>query len=123
MTGHHDGLKAIHASSDVEGLAGSEPDNGGVYLVPAFVGLGAPYWDPYARGTIVGLTRGSTMGHIARATLESMCYQKRDELEAEKADSGVDLKTLRGDGGAVVNNLVMISQADNVGVHVELLKG
>ncbi|GAC1423743.1 MAG: glycerol kinase GlpK [Ktedonobacteraceae bacterium] len=114
-----DGLKAIHASSDVEALAGTEPDNGGVYLVPAFVGLGAPYWDPYARGTIVGLTRGSTMGHIARATLESMCYQTRDVLEAMNADSGVDLKTLRVDGGAVVNNLLMQFQADILGVPVQ----
>ncbi len=114
-----DGLKAIHASSDVEALAGSEADNGGVYLVPAFVGLGAPYWDPYARGTIVGLTRGSTMGHIARATLESMCYQTRDVLEAMNADSGVNLKTLRVDGGAVVNNLLMQFQADILGVPVQ----
>jgi len=114
-----DGLKAIHASSDVEALAGSEPDNGGVYLVPAFVGLGAPYWDPYARGLVIGLTRGSTMGHIARATLESMCYQSRDVLEAMNADSSVDLKTLRVDGGAVVNNLLMQFQADILGVPVQ----
>jgi glycerol kinase len=114
-----DGLKAIKASSDVEALAASEPDNGGVYLVPAFVGLGAPYWDPYARGTIVGLTRGSTMGHVARATLESMCYQTRDVLEAMLADSGAQLKTLRVDGGAVVNNLLMQFQADILGVPVQ----
>ncbi len=114
-----DGLKAIKASSDVEALAASEKDNDGVFLVPAFVGLGAPYWDPYARGTIVGLTRGSTMGHIARATLESMCYQTRDVLEAMNADSGVDLKTLRVDGGAVVNNLLMQFQADILGVPVQ----
>src|SRR5262249_55802660 len=75
-----DGLKAIQNSVDVEALAASEADNGGVYLVPAFVGLGAPYWDSNARGLIVGLTRGSTVGHIARATLESMCYQTRDVL-------------------------------------------
>ncbi len=114
-----DGLKAIKASSDVEALAGSEPDNGGVYLVPAFVGLGAPYWDPYARGIVAGLSRGSTMGHVARATLESMCYQTRDVLEAMNADSGVDLKTLRVDGGAVVNNLLMQFQADILGVPVQ----
>ncbi|MBV9257296.1 MAG: glycerol kinase, partial [Ktedonobacteraceae bacterium] len=96
-----------------------EPDNGGVYLVPAFVGLGAPYWDPHARGTIIGLTRGSTIGHVARATLESMCYQTRDVLEAMIADSKVDLKTLRVDGGAVVNNLLMQFQADILGVPVQ----
>src|SRR5207237_407734 len=86
-----DGLKAIERSVDVEELAATVPDNGGVYLVPAFVGLGAPYWDSYARGTIVGLTRGSTIGHIARATLESMCYQTRDVLEAMAADGHMRL--------------------------------
>ena len=114
-----DSLKAIENSGDVEALAATVPDNGGVYLVPAFVGLGAPYWDPYARGTIIGLTRGSTIGHIARATLESMCYQTRDVLEAMTADSGVHLKTLRVDGGAVVNNLLMQFQADILGVPVQ----
>ncbi len=114
-----DGLKAIKASSDVETLAATEPDNGGVYFVPAFVGLGAPYWDPYARGSILGLTRGSTMGHIARATLESMCYQTRDVLEAMVADSDIPFKALRVDGGAVVNNLLMQFQADILGVIVQ----
>lgn len=114
-----DGLKAITASADVEALAGTVPDNGGVYLVPAFVGLGAPYWDPYARGTIIGLTRGSSIGHVARATLESMCYQTRDVLEAMTTDSGVPVKTLRVDGGAVVNNLLMQFQADILGVPVQ----
>lgn len=114
-----DGLRAIEKSADVEKVAASESDNGGVYLVPAFVGLGAPYWDPHARGTIIGLTRGSTLGHIARATLESMCYQTRDVLEAMVADSQVQLKTLRVDGGAVVNNLLMQFQADILGVAVE----
>jgi glycerol kinase len=114
-----DGLKAIKTSVDVEALAASEPDNGGVYLVPAFVGLGAPYWDSYARGTIIGLTRGSSIGHIARATLESMCYQTRDVLEAMAADSDVHVKTLRVDGGAVVNNLLMQFQADILGVAVQ----
>jgi len=114
-----DSLKAIETSGDVEALAGSVSDNGGVYLVPAFVGLGAPYWDPYARGTIIGLTRGSTIGHIARATLESMCYQTRDVLEAMTADSNVHLKALRVDGGAVVNNLLMQFQADILGVPVQ----
>jgi glycerol kinase len=114
-----DSLKAIKSSGDVEALAATEPDNGGVYLVPAFVGLGAPYWDPYARGTIMGLTRGSTIGHIARATLESMAYQTREVLEAMTADSGVSVKTLRVDGGAVVNNLLMQFQADILGVAVQ----
>jgi glycerol kinase len=114
-----DSLKAIKSSGDVEALAGSVSDNGGVYFVPAFVGLGAPYWDSYARGTIVGLTRGSEVGHIARATLESMCYQSRDVLEAMAADSGVHVKTLRVDGGAVVNNLLMQFQADILGVPVQ----
>ena len=114
-----DGLQVIKNSVDVEALAATVPDNGGVYLVPAFVGLGAPYWDPNARGTIIGLTRGSTVGHVARATLESMCYQTRDVLEAMEADSGVSLKTLRVDGGAVVNNLLMQFQADILGVAVQ----
>ncbi len=114
-----DGLKAITNSADVEALAATEKDNGGVYLVPAFVGLGAPYWDSYARGAIVGLTRGSSIGHIARATLESMCYQTRDVLEAMIADSKVDLKALRVDGGASVNNLLMQFQADILGVPVQ----
>ncbi len=114
-----DGLKAIKNSVDVEALAATESDNGGVFFVPAFVGLGAPHWDSYARGSIVGLTRGSTIGHIARATLESMCYQTRDVLEAMVADSGADLKALRVDGGAVVNNLLMQFQADILGVPVQ----
>jgi glycerol kinase len=114
-----DGLKAIQTSVDVEAVAATEKDNGGVYFVPAFVGLGAPYWDPYARGAIVGLTRGSTVGHVARATLESMCYQTRDVLEAMIADSKVDLKALRVDGGASVNNLLMQFQADILGVPVQ----
>jgi glycerol kinase len=114
-----DGLQVIKNSVDVEALANTVPDNGGVYMVPAFVGLGAPFWDPNARGTIIGLTRGSTVGHVARATLESMCYQTRDVLEAMEADSKVGLKTLRVDGGAVVNNLLMQFQADILGVAVQ----
>jgi glycerol kinase len=114
-----DGLGVIKQSVDVEALASTVTDNGGVYLVPAFVGLGAPYWDSYARGAILGLTRGSTVGHVARATLESMCYQTRDVLEAMTADSGVPVKTLRVDGGAVVNNLLMQFQADILGVPVQ----
>jgi glycerol kinase len=114
-----DGLGIIKQSTDVEALAASVEDNAGVYLVPAFVGLGAPYWDAHARGTIVGLTRGSTAGHIARATLEAMAYQTRDVLEAMIADSQVQLTTLRVDGGAVVNNLLMQFQADILGVPVQ----
>jgi len=114
-----DGLHAIKDSSEVESLASSEPDNGGVYFVPAFVGLGAPHWDPYARGIIAGLTRGSTIGHIARATLESMCYQTRDVLTAMVSDSGSELTTLRVDGGASVNNTLMQFQADILGVPVQ----
>ena len=113
-----DELKIIKSSSDVEALAASVPDTGGVYLVPAFVGLGAPYWDAKARGTILGLTRGSSDAHIARATLESICYQTRDVLEAMRADSGIALKSLRVDGGAVANNLLMQFQADMLGVPV-----
>ena len=114
-----DSLGVIKNSGDVETLAATVPYNGGVFFVPAFVGLGAPYWDSYARGTIVGLTRGSTAGNIARATLESMCYQTRDVLEAMTSDSGVHLKTLRVDGGSVVNNLLMQFQADILGVPVQ----
>jgi glycerol kinase len=114
-----DGLGIIRESAEVEALAASVPDNGGVYLVPAFVGLGAPYWDPRARGIIVGLTRGSSAAHLARATLESMAYQTRDVLESMIADSQVRLTTLRVDGGAVANNLLMQFQADILGVPVQ----
>jgi len=114
-----DELGIIKNSSDVETLAASVPDSGGVYFVPAFVGLGAPYWDPYARGTIIGLTRGSNAANIARATLESMAYQTRDVLEAMTADSGVNLTTLRVDGGAVSDNLLMQFQSDVLGVPVQ----
>lgn len=114
-----DGLKLIKKSGDVEKLAATEKDSAGVYFVPAFVGLGAPYWDAYARGTIVGLTRGSTGGHIARATLESMAFQTRDVLEAMEADSGVKLARLKVDGGAVVNNGLMQFQADILGTNVD----
>ena len=113
-----DGLKIIQQSSEVEPLAASVPDAQGVYVVPAFVGLGAPYWDAKARGAILGLTRGSTDAHIARATLEAICYQTRDVLEAMRADSGIALTSLRVDGGAVVNNLLMQFQADMLGVPV-----
>jgi len=113
-----DELRIIERSADVEPLAASVPDNGGVYFVPAFVGLGAPYWDQYARGAILGLTRGSNRAHIARATLESIAYQTRDVLETMRADSGIELNELRVDGGAVRNNLLMQFQADILGVPV-----
>jgi glycerol kinase len=102
----------------VEALAASVPDNGGVYLVPAFVGLGAPHWDPYARGALFGLTRGSSAGHIARATLESIAFQTADLLEAMEADSGTPLAELRVDGGATANDLLMQFQADLLGCPV-----
>ena len=114
-----DGLRAITTSADIEKLAGKVADTEGVYVVPAFVGLGAPYWDQYARGAIVGLTRGSTIEHIARATVDSMAYQTREVLEAMQADSGVKLTELKVDGGAVVNNDLMQFQADILGVPVE----
>jgi glycerol kinase len=113
-----DGLGIITSAQDVEPLAASVPDNGGVYLVPAFTGLGAPHWDPYARGVIAGLTRGSTAAHIARATLESIAYQTADILSAMQADSGIELKELRVDGGATANDLLMQFQADILGVPV-----
>jgi glycerol kinase len=113
-----DGLGVIRTSADVEPLALSVPDNGGVYLVPAFVGLGAPYWDSYARGAVLGLTRGSTSGHIARAALESIAYQTADVLHAMQQDAGVKLSELRVDGGAAGNNLLMQFQADVLNVPV-----
>jgi glycerol kinase len=94
------------------------PDNGGVYLVPAFAGLGAPHWDPYARGTLVGLTRGTNSSHIARAALEGIAFQVADVLKSMEADSGIKLKELRVDGGASLNNLLMQIQADLLGVPV-----
>jgi glycerol kinase len=113
-----DGLRAITASAEVEKLAAEVKDAGGVYLVPAFVGLGAPHWDAYARGTIVGLTRDTSIGHIARAAVESMAYQTRDVLDAMQRDSGVPLAQLKVDGGAAVNNALMQFQADILGVPV-----
>ena len=114
-----DGLRAIPSSGEVQALAESVPDSGGVIVVPAFTGLGAPYWDAYARGTIVGLTRGTDRRHLVRAALEAICLQSRDLLEAMTADSGVRLCALRADGGAAANNLLMQLQADLVGVAVQ----
>jgi glycerol kinase len=113
-----DGLGLIANSSDVESLAASVPDTEGVYFVPAFVGLGAPYWDSDARGTIVGITRGTTKAHLARAALDAMAYQTRDVLDAMQKDSGVRLSQLKVDGGASQNNLMMQFQADVLGVSV-----
>ncbi len=113
-----DGLGIIKSSAEVESLAASVPDNGGVYLVPAFAGLGAPHWDQYARGILAGLTRGSTSGHVARAALEGIAYQVRDVLDAMQRDADIKLKDLRVDGGACANNLLMQFQADLLGVPV-----
>lgn len=113
-----DGLGIIRKSADVEALAASVPDTGGVYLVPAFAGLGAPHWDAYARGALVGMTRGTTAAHIARAALEGIALQVMDILKAMEADAGIKLKELRVDGGASVNNLLMQMQCDLLGVPV-----
>ncbi len=113
-----DGLGLIRSSADVEALAASVPDNGGAYLVPAFAGLGAPHWDAYARGALVGLTRGTSAGHLARAALESIAFQVADLLDAMEADASVRLSELRVDGGAASNDLLMQFQADLLGVPV-----
>lgn len=113
-----DGLGIIRTSAEVERLAAEVSDSGGVYFVPALVGLGAPHWDPYARGAIFGLTRGSTAAHLARAALESMAFQTCDVLEAMQKDAGIRLTELKVDGGASLNNLLMQFQADLLGVRV-----
>jgi glycerol kinase len=113
-----DNLGIIRTASDIEALANTVKDNGGVTFVPAFTGLGAPHWDPYARGAILGITRGTTAGHIARAALEAIALQTADVLDAMRADSGLDLKELRVDGAASTNNLLMQIQADVAGVRV-----
>ncbi len=113
-----DGLKLIRSAADVEALAATESDNGGVFMVPAFAGLGAPHWDAYARGAILGLTRGSTGGHLARAALESIAFQSADVLTAMEGDAGLTLEELRVDGGATANGLLMQFQADLLGVPV-----
>ncbi|MGK2862758.1 MAG: glycerol kinase GlpK [Chitinophagaceae bacterium] len=113
-----DGLKIIQTSGDVEALAVKVPDNGGVYFVPAFTGLGAPYWNQHARGIIVGITRGSTDAHIARAAIESIAFQSRDLLKSMEADAGLPIKEVRVDGGATVNNQLMQFQSDILGSNV-----
>jgi glycerol kinase len=114
-----DELKIIDKASDSEGFAAAVEDTNGVYVVPAFVGLGAPYWDQYARGTIVGLTRGAKKEHLIRATLESLAYQTNDVLKAMEEDSGIKLEALKVDGGACANNFLMQFQADVLGVQVD----
>jgi glycerol kinase len=113
-----DGLGIIARADETQALAESVPDTGGVYLVPAFVGLGAPYWDPYARGTLVGLTRGTSRAHLARAALEAIAYQSRDVLDAMAADAGTPVRALRVDGGAAANDFLCQFQADMLGIEV-----
>lgn len=113
-----DGLGIIRQSSEIEALASGVPDNGGVYLVPALTGLGAPYWDPYAKGTITGITRGTTAAHIARAALEGIAFETMDIVDAMRKDAGVALRSLKVDGGASRNNLMMQFQSDILGTDV-----
>ena len=113
-----DEMKLIDSAMDSEYMAGKVKDTNGCYVVPAFTGLGAPHWDQYARGTIVGITRGVNKSHIIRATLESLAYQTNDVLNAMRADSGIDLKALKVDGGASANNLLMQIQSDIIGAPV-----
>jgi glycerol kinase len=111
-----DGLKIIEQASDTEAMAASLDSNDGVYFVPALTGLGSPHWDPYARGTIVGMTRGTTREHLARATLEAIAYQTVDAVRAQNTALGTPLKELRADGGATANGWLMQFQADMLGV-------
>ena len=113
-----DALRIIDKAAETEAIAGALKDTGGVYVVPAFVGLGAPYWDMAARGAIIGLTRGSSREVIVRATLESLAYQTRDVVESMQQDSGIRLRELRVDGGAAKNNWLMQFQADILGIPV-----
>lgn len=115
-----DGLGIIENAAETEELAASLDSNDDVYFVPALVGLGAPHWDSYARGTIIGITRGTTRAHLARAALESMCYQTRDAVEAMEADSGIEIPTFKADGGAAANRWMMQFQADILGTPVEV---
>jgi glycerol kinase len=114
-----DGLGVIQSATEIGPLAASTPDSGGVYLVPAFTGLGSPWWDPYARGTIVGITRGTSKAHLARAVIEAMAYQTRDAVEAMSRASGTALATLRVDGGASVMDVLLQMQSDQLGVVVQ----
>jgi len=114
-----DGLGLLKSASESQAMAESVPDTGGVVFVPAFVGLGAPYWDMYARGTIVGITRGTTAAHLVRAGLEAIAYQSRDVLEAMAADAGERIRALRVDGGAAANDFLCQFQADVLNVPVQ----
>jgi glycerol kinase len=114
-----DGLQLIHSSPESEALAATVPDTGGVYLVPAFVGLGAPYWDMKARGGLLGITRGTTRAHVVRAALESMAYQTKDMVDAMQGDTGIRIRELRVDGGACKNDLLMQFQADIMNVKID----
>ena len=113
-----DGLGIIRTSAEVEKLATGVPDNGGVYFVPALTGLGAPHWDQYAKGSIYGITRGTTAGHIARAAIEGIAFQTMDIVAAMEKDAGIRIKELKVDGGASRNNLMMQFQADILGTEV-----
>jgi len=117
-----DGLGVIATAGETEGLGRSLDSNDGVYFVPALTGLGSPYWDPYARGTIVGLSRGTTKAHLARAALEAMAYQTFDAIRAMERASGVRLEELRADGGATANAWMLQFQADLLGVPVVVLR-
>ena len=115
-----DGIKIIDSAQETEKLAKSVPDTGGLYFVPAFVGLAAPYWDQYARGMMIGITGGTTRAHIARATLESIAYQVKENLDVMKRDSGIDIQVMRVDGGPVANEFLMQFQADLLGIPVDV---
>ncbi|MDR3675789.1 MAG: glycerol kinase GlpK [Acidobacteriota bacterium] len=115
-----DGLQIIHHAAETEALSRTVPDTGGVYFVPAFVGLAAPHWDQYARGMIIGITGGTTRAHIARATLEAIAFQVRENLDVMRIDSGMDIKAMRADGGAVGNDFLMQLQADMLGIPVDV---
>ncbi|MEE8418594.1 MAG: FGGY-family carbohydrate kinase, partial [Dehalococcoidales bacterium] len=114
-----DGLGLIKEAAETEALARTVPDTGGVYFVPALTGLGAPYWDMYARGTITGLSRGTTREHLVRATLEAIAYQTRDVVEAMKAEAGLEIPLLRVDGGGTANAFLMQFQADILGIPIQ----
>ena len=115
-----DGIQIIQNAAESEATANSVPDTGGVYFVPAFVGLAAPYWDQYARGTILGITGGTTRAHIIRATLEAIAFQVAENLEVMREDSGIDIDVMRADGGATVNRFLMQFQADILGIPVDV---
>ena len=115
-----DGINIIETAQETENIAKSVPDSGGLYFVPAFVGLAAPYWDQYARGMMIGITAGTTKAHIVRATLESIAYQVKENLDVMKKDSGIDIEVMRVDGGPVVNEFLMQFQADLLGIPVDV---